>query len=140
MDPAVDMKGITMRFGKVVANDKVDFSVEKGEILALVGENGAGKSTLMNILYGLYIPTDGTPAFYADPKAYGYGQYCTGPGASQRNPLQPWKGQGGGPGTVQAVRHEAGCGQPGGGHFPGNAAEGGNHKGPVPKGGHINPG
>ena len=37
MDPAVDMKGITMRFGKVVANDKVNFSVEKGEILALVG-------------------------------------------------------------------------------------------------------
>lgn len=70
MDPAVDMKGITMRFGKVVANDKVDFSVEKGEILALVGENGAGKSTLMNILYGLYIPTDGTIHINGEKKIF----------------------------------------------------------------------
>ena len=70
MDPAVDMKGITMRFGKVVANDKVDFSVEKGEILALVGENGAGKSTLMNILYGLYIPTEGTIHINGEKKVF----------------------------------------------------------------------
>ena len=70
MDPAVDMKGITMRFGKVVANDKVNFSVEKGEILALVGENGAGKSTLMNILYGLYIPTDGTIHINGEKKIF----------------------------------------------------------------------
>ena len=59
MEYAVEMKGITMQFPAVRANDHVDFSVKKGEIHALVGENGAGKSTLMNILYGLYQPTSG---------------------------------------------------------------------------------
>lgn len=59
MEYAVEMRGITMQFPAVRANDNVDFSVKKGEIHALVGENGAGKSTLMNILYGLYQPTSG---------------------------------------------------------------------------------
>lgn len=59
MEYAVEMRGITMQFPMVRANDHVDFSVRKGEIHALVGENGAGKSTLMNILYGLYQPTGG---------------------------------------------------------------------------------
>jgi len=51
---ALEMKKITKRFPLVLANDKVNFSVYKGEIHALVGENGAGKTTLMSILYGLY--------------------------------------------------------------------------------------
>ena len=55
MMPVLEMKGISRYFSSsdVLANDKVDFSVEKGEVHALVGENGAGKTTLMNILYGL---------------------------------------------------------------------------------------
>lgn len=56
---ALEMKNITKRFPLVLANDKVNFSVYKGEIHALVGENGAGKTTLMSILYGLYQADEG---------------------------------------------------------------------------------
>ncbi len=58
--PAVRLTGITKRFPGVVANDQITFTVQPGEIHALVGENGAGKSTLMKILYGMQRPDEGT--------------------------------------------------------------------------------
>lgn len=56
---ALEMRGVTKRFPGVLANDKIDFQLRKGEIHALLGENGAGKTTLMNILYGLYSLDEG---------------------------------------------------------------------------------
>ncbi len=56
---ALQMQDITVEFPGVLANDHVNIDCKKGEVLGLLGENGAGKTTLMNVLYGLYPPTEG---------------------------------------------------------------------------------
>lgn len=56
---AIEMLGITKRFGNILANDNIDIRLKKGHILAICGENGAGKSTIMSILFGLYEPDSG---------------------------------------------------------------------------------
>ena len=57
--PAVELRGVSKRFGEVAANAGVNLRVARGTIHGLVGENGAGKSTAMNLLYGLYRPDAG---------------------------------------------------------------------------------
>ena len=57
--PAIELRGITKRFGSVTANDGVSLTLYRGEILSLLGENGSGKTTLMNMLAGIYFPDEG---------------------------------------------------------------------------------
>jgi len=57
--PAVELRGLTKRFGAVLANDGVNLLVQRGSIHGVIGENGAGKSTAMNLLYGMYTPDAG---------------------------------------------------------------------------------
>lgn len=59
MKAAIELKNITKTFGNVVANKDVNLTVNKGEILSVLGENGSGKTTLMNMIAGIYFPDEG---------------------------------------------------------------------------------
>ena len=71
---AIELRNITKRFGSVVANDGICLGLQRGKVLALLGENGSGKTTLMNMLAGIYLPdegeilADGEPVTIRSPK------------------------------------------------------------------------
>ena len=70
MSTILQTKDLTKKFGDFTANDKINLTVEEGEIKAIVGENGAGKSTLMNMLYRQLHPTSGEIFLRGQPIAF----------------------------------------------------------------------
>ena len=66
-EPVIRFEHISMQFPGVLANDDISLDIFPGEVFALIGENGAGKSTLMNILYGIYTPTEGNVVIKGEP-------------------------------------------------------------------------
>jgi branched-chain amino acid transport system ATP-binding protein len=63
MSALLELKGVTKRFGGVRALEDVSFTLAKGEIVGLIGPNGAGKTTLVNVVTGVFPPTQGTIEF-----------------------------------------------------------------------------
>ncbi|HEY4746246.1 MAG TPA: ATP-binding cassette domain-containing protein, partial [Steroidobacteraceae bacterium] len=61
--PLLACAGLTCRFGGLVALDHIDFAVNEGEIVGLIGPNGSGKTTLFNVVTGIYAASEGTIAF-----------------------------------------------------------------------------
>src|ERR1700693_1969070 len=65
--PLLEVRDLTVRFGGVVALDRLTFDVNAGEVVALIGPNGAGKTTLFNVITRVYRPAGGTVAFNGEP-------------------------------------------------------------------------
>ena len=121
---ALELKDISKRFGSVQANDHVNLTLRKSEILAILGENGSGKTTLMNMIYGIYYPDEGhifvngnnlfAEGFLRTWNRYGTSAFQTGrctdssrkyrPGSAGQGKTQYEKDHRGYPETGQQVR------------------------------------
>ncbi|HEX4867974.1 MAG TPA: ABC transporter ATP-binding protein [Acidimicrobiales bacterium] len=66
-EPILEVRGVTKTFPGVVANEDVDLTLHRGQVLCLLGENGAGKSTLVNVVFGLYQPDGGEILLRGEP-------------------------------------------------------------------------
>src|SRR5215212_6428932 len=66
-DILVRARGVTKRFGGLLAVNKVDFDIPRGSIVSLIGPNGAGKTTFFNMITGYYVPTTGDITFDEQP-------------------------------------------------------------------------
>ena len=77
--PLLEVRNVTMRFGGIVANRNVNFSVEKGAITALIGPNGAGKTTIFNCITGFYRASEGNILLYGDGVPQDIGELVTRP-------------------------------------------------------------
>ncbi len=67
MTALLEARGVTKRFGGLIALNKVDFNLEEGRIASIIGPNGAGKTTFFNVFTGLYVPEEGTVSFRGAP-------------------------------------------------------------------------
>ena len=67
MEPILELKNLTKRFGGLTAVDSVNMKIFPGEVVALLGDNGAGKSTLIKMISGVYQPTNGQILFEQKP-------------------------------------------------------------------------
>src|SRR5713101_239457 len=67
MTALLEARGVTKRFGGLIALNKVDFILEEGRIASIIGPNGAGKTTFFNVFTGLYVPEEGTVSFRGAP-------------------------------------------------------------------------
>ena len=75
--PLLEVQGVTKRFGGLLANDDVSFTVKEGEILSIIGPNGAGKSTLFNCITGFYRPNAGHILYHGkDITRFGADRIC----------------------------------------------------------------
>lgn len=82
--PLLEVRNVTMRFGGIVANRNVNFSVEKGAITALIGPNGAGKTTIFNCITGFYRASEGNILLYGDGVPQDIGDWSPGQSTAVR--------------------------------------------------------